>query len=149
MKTVLLGVMIAAAGLAKDPNPPQMPQFRWVNYTKAEGLPDNKVFNVKVDGSRVWAGTENGLALFENGKWKVFGTQDGLVHRAVLYVDVDKATHDVWVATMGGVSRYSGGRFYNYTQLNSGLANDVVYGVGVKDGFLVVIMMAPPVALRP
>ncbi len=89
-----------------------------------------------MDGDRVWAGTDNGLALYENGKWKVFTTADGLAHRAVLSLALDKQTHDLWIATMGGLSRYSAGRFDTFTQLNSGLANDVVYGVAVQGDFV-------------
>ena len=63
---------------------------------------------------------------------RVFTTADGLAHRAVLYIAPDKRTGDVWIATMGGLSRYSAGRFDNFTQLNSGLPNDVVYGVSVQ-----------------
>jgi ligand-binding sensor domain-containing protein len=37
---------------------------------------------------------------------------------------------------MGGLSRYSGGRFDTFTQLNSGLPNDVVYGVSVQGDFV-------------
>ena len=112
----------------------EMPRFRWENFTTANGLPDNHVFNVCVQGDRVWAATENGLAVLEGGKWRTFTTKDGLAHRAVLYVAADEDTGDVWAATMGGLSRYSAGRFDSYTQLNSGLPNDVVYGVSVKGG---------------
>lgn len=111
---------------------PPMPRYRWENFTTANGLPDNRVFSVCVDGGRVWAGTENGLGLYENGKWKVFRPEDGLAHRAVLYLALDKTTHDLWAATMGGLSRYSAGRIDSYTQLNSGLSNDVVYSVAVQ-----------------
>ncbi len=120
--------LAASAGLATGP---EMPRFRWQNFTTADGLPDDHVFSVAVDGNRVWAATENGLGLYENGKWKTYGPQDGLAHRAVLFVAPDKFTGDVWIATMGGLSRLSGGRFENFTQLNSGLPNDVVYGVAV------------------
>ena len=113
-----------------------MPRYRWQNFTTADGLPDNRVFNVAVDGSRIWAATENGLGLYENGKWRVFRPADGLVHRVVTYVAIDQRTHDVWAATMGGLSRYSAGRFDNFTQLNSGLANDVVYGVAVQGDYV-------------
>jgi len=109
-----------------------MPRYHWQNFSTADGLPDNRVFSVAVDGSRIWVGTENGLGLYENGKWKVFRPADGLAHRVVLSVAVDKKTHDVWAATMGGLSRYSAGRIDNFTQLNSGLSNDVVYGVAVQ-----------------
>jgi ligand-binding sensor domain-containing protein len=124
----LLLILAPAAATGAD-----MPCFRWENFTTANGLPDNHVFNVAVDGKRVWAATENGLGLYENGKWKVYRPEDGLAHRAVLYVAPDKRTGDVWIATMGGLSRFSGGRFDTYTQLSSGLPNDVVYGVAVQD----------------
>jgi len=129
MRHALALLLVSALSAAAPP----MPRFRWQNFTTADGLPDNKVFSVAVDGERVWAGTDNGLAMYQGGKWKVFRPQDGLAHRSVLYVAVDKKTHDVWIATMGGLSRYSAGRFDTYTQLNSGLSNDVVYGVAVQD----------------
>jgi ligand-binding sensor domain-containing protein len=37
---------------------------------------------------------------------------------------------------MGGLSRISAGRIDTFTQLNSGLSNDVVYGVGVQGDFV-------------
>src|SRR5579859_3369516 len=55
-----------------------LPTFRWQNFTTANGLPDNHVFFVLVDGEKIWAGTNNGLGLFENGKWKAFRPADGL-----------------------------------------------------------------------
>jgi ligand-binding sensor domain-containing protein len=111
---------------------PAMPRFRFENFTTANGLPDNHVFSVLVDGGRIWAGTENGLAVYENGAWKTYTTVDGLAHRAVLSLALDKRTGDVWAGTMGGLSRVSAGRIDSYTQLNSGLSNDVVYGVAVE-----------------
>jgi ligand-binding sensor domain-containing protein len=122
-----------AVSIAAMAAPPEMPRFRWENFTTGNSpLPDDHVFNVCVDGDRVWAGTEGGLALYERGKWKVYKPSDGLSHRAVLSVAVDKRTGDVWAATMAGLSRLSGGRFDSFTQLNSGLPNDVVYGVTVQ-----------------
>jgi ligand-binding sensor domain-containing protein len=110
----------------------KMPMFRFENFTAANGLPDNHVYSVLVDGDRIWAGTENGLAVYENHAWKTYTTKDGLAHRAVLSLALDKRTGDVWAGTMGGLSRVSAGRIDSYTQLNSGLSNDVVYGVSVE-----------------
>ena len=115
---------------------PEMPRFRWDNFTVANGLPDNHVYCVLVDGSRIWAGTENGLALLEDGKWKVFTTADGLAHRAVLSLALDKRTGDLWIGTMGGLSHLSAGRIDTFNQLNSGLSNDIVYGVTVQDEYV-------------
>jgi ligand-binding sensor domain-containing protein len=126
-------LLLAASAVAATPD---MPRFEWQNFTSAKGLPDDHVFCVLVDGNRVWAGTENGLGLYENGTWKVFQPSDGLAHRAVLSLALDKRTSDLWVGTMGGLSRISAGRIDTFTQLNSGLANDIVYGVGVQGDFL-------------
>ncbi len=109
-----------------------LPRFRFQNFTTADGLPDNHVYAVLVDGDRIWAGTDNGVGLYENGKWKTFTTKDGLAQRAVLSLALDKRTGAVWAGTMGGLSRISAGRIDTYTQLNSGLSNDVVYGVSVQ-----------------
>ena len=118
-----------------------MPRFRWENFTTANGLADNHVFCVLVDGDRIWAGTENGLGLYQEGKWQVFRPaaspdQQGIAHQAVLSLALDNRTGDVWAGTMGGLSRISAGRIDNYTQLNSGLSNDIVYGVGVQGDFV-------------
>jgi len=113
-----------------------MPMFRWENFTTANGLPDNHVFCVLVDGKRIWAGTENGLGLYEDGAWKTYRPAEGLAHQAVLSLAVDHRTGDVWAGTMGGLSRISAGRIDTFTQLNSGLSNDIVYGVGVQGDFV-------------
>ncbi len=119
-------------GAAAAATIPHMPRFRFENFTTAEGLPDNHVYAVLVDGDRIWAGTDNGLGVYQDGKWKTYSTKDGLAHRAVLSLALDKRTGDLWAGTMGGLSRISGGRIVSYTQLNSGLSNDVVYGVSVE-----------------
>jgi ligand-binding sensor domain-containing protein len=133
MKTTTLCLFLSAASglLAED-----LPRFRWENFTTADGLPNNRVYSVCVDGNKVWAGTDNGLALYENGKWKTFTVADGLAQRAVLSLTLDKQTHTLWASTMGGLSRYSAGRIDTLTQLNSGLPNDVVYGTAVQGDYL-------------
>jgi len=111
-----------------------MPEYgNWKTYTTKNGLPANKVYCVRVDGERVWAGTSDGLAMFEDGAWQIFTTDDGLAHKGVLSIDVSELTGDVWIGTFGGLNRYSAGKFETFTQFNSGLANDVVYSV-VCDG---------------
>jgi len=77
MRRRLAVLLMFAAGAAAGSSAgvPDMPRFRWENFTTENGLPDNHVFQIKVDGNRVWAATENGLALYENGRWKVYGTR--------------------------------------------------------------------------
>ncbi|SRR6266568_3201875 len=115
---------------------PVMPQFKWENYTTANGLPDNHIYCVLVDGNRIWVGTDNGIAVLENGKWRVITPKEGLAHRAVLGLALDPKTREIWAATLGGLSHISAGRVDSFSQLNSGLSNDVVYGVDVQGDFV-------------
>lgn len=110
--------------------PAQMPVYgNWQNFTSKDGLPADKTYCVKIDGDRVLVGTHEGLAVYEDGKWKTYTTEDGLAHNGVLAIDISEQTGDIWLATMSGLSRWSGGKFENFTQLNSGLPNDLIYGV--------------------
>jgi len=132
----IIAVLLAGSSMAFAASAayaaPQVPMFHFENFTTANGLPNDHVYAVLVDGDRIWAGTDNGLGVYENHVWKTYTTADGLAHRAVLSLALDKRTGDVWAGTMGGLSRISGGRIDSFTQLNSGLSNDVVYGVSVE-----------------
>jgi hypothetical protein len=110
---------------------------KWRQFTAESGLPSNHVFAVKVNGNDVWVGTDDGLALIDKAQGKVvkvWKEKDGLPWRAITAVDVDTVTGDVWLGLFGGgLARLSGGRFDHWHQLNSGLVNDVVYGVAVEN----------------
>jgi len=110
---------------------PLVTQFE--NFGEADGLPSHKVHCVlKTKDGKLWLGTNNGLCLrLPDGKFRNYGTKDGLSHSTVLGIAEDPRTGDLWLATMQGVSRFSGGQFTAFTQTNSGLPNNVVYGVAV------------------
>ena len=59
---------------------------------------------------------------------RTFGQLDGNL------VALNQKTGEVWLALFGGgLARFSAGRFDHFHQLNSGLVNDVVYGVAVEN----------------
>ena len=124
---------ITSIGKEAVSNTPIQIYGNWKNLTKKDGLPSNKIFSVRVDEDRIWAGTDAGLALLEEGKWQTYTKEDGLAHNGVLSIDISPVTGDLWLATLGGLNRYSAGKFDTYTQFNSGLPNDVIYQV-VCDG---------------
>ena len=101
----------------------------WRNFTSKDGLPGDKAYCVRIDGERVLVGTHEGLAVYENGKWRTYTTKDGLAHNGVLAIDVSEVTGDVWLGTLGGLTRWSTGKFENFTQMNSGMPNDLIYAV--------------------
>ncbi len=108
----------------------KMPIYgNWRSFTLKDGLPSDKAYSVRIADNRVLVGTHQGLAVYENGKWKTYTTKDGLAHNGILSIDVSQLTGDIWIGTMGGLTRWSAGKFENFTQLNSGLPNDIIYGV--------------------
>lgn len=142
---ILAAILAPAAALppvaAAPESPGGMPYVytRWEQYTVKDGLPDDHVFCVKADGHHVWVGTENGLARLDKttGGIQSWNEEDGLPWRVVSSLDVDPSTGDLWVGLFGGgLSRFSGGRFDHFHQLNSGLVNDVVYGVAVQEEYV-------------
>lgn len=105
---------------------------RWRSYTTRDGLPSDKAYAVRADHDRVWVGTDHGLAYLEAGRWHAIGVEDGLAHSVVLSIDVNRTTGEVWIGTLAGLNRWSAGRLETFNQFNSGLANDVVYGVSAE-----------------
>jgi len=109
---------------------PPVPVFgKWRNFTTKDGLPSDKTYCVRIDGNRVLVGTHDGLAVYENGKWRTYTSKDGLAHNGVVSVDVSDLTGDVWIGTLGGLTRWSAGKFETFSQFNSGMPNDLVYMV--------------------
>jgi hypothetical protein len=108
---------------------------RFENFGEKDGLPSHKVHSVlKTSDGKLWLGTTNGLCVREpDGKFRRYGPEDGLSHPVVLHIAEDPRTGDLWLATMQGLSRFSGGQFTVFTQTNSGLPNNVVYGVAIMD----------------
>lgn len=107
-----------------------MPVFgNWQTFTTKDGLPSDHIYTIRIDGDRVLAGTHDGLAVYENNKWKSYTTKDGLAHNGVASIDVNELTGDVWIGTLGGLTKWSSGKFTSYNQFNSGLPNDLVYCV--------------------
>ncbi|MBE3087006.1 MAG: hypothetical protein IMZ64_12415, partial [Bacteroidetes bacterium] len=120
------------SGIKEDIKP--MPVYgHWRNFTTKDGLPSDKAYCVRIDGDRVLVGTHDGLAVYEKGKWTTYTTKEGLAHNGIVSIDVSELTGDVWIGTLGGLSRWSGGKFENFTQFNSGMPNDLVYCV-ICDG---------------
>ena len=136
---LIVAVTVCCSWTMADETPakPGLPfvYTEWEHFTTKQGLPNDHVFAVKADGPYVWIGTENGLARYDkrNGEMKSWNEEDGLPWKVVAAIDVDPKTGDVWLGLFGGgLSRFSAGRFDHFHQLNSGVVNDVVYGVAIQ-----------------
>ncbi|MFV1967503.1 MAG: hypothetical protein ACC628_18910 [Pirellulaceae bacterium] len=133
---LLLVVVLGTTGWCAEPIGQPYVYTNWKHFTVKDGLPNDHIFAVKVDGHRVWIGTEGGLACYDKrtGKIRRWTQDDGLPWRVVSAIDVDPETGEVWLGMFGGgLARFSGGRFDHFHQLNSGIVNDVVYGVAIQN----------------
>jgi ligand-binding sensor domain-containing protein len=77
---------------------------RWKSYTTVEGLPGNHVFMLHEDRKQqLWIGTNKGLALWQDGKFKVMTRADGLFADDVFTM---ATTEDggKWLGSYGGVT---------------------------------------------
>jgi ligand-binding sensor domain-containing protein len=128
--TAILLASAMAAGVSAAPTY----YDNWETFSTADGLPSDKVMCVMATEENVWVGTDRGLVRYSDGRWTTYTQEDGLAHDAVMALAADVETGDLWIATMGGMNRYSAGRFDTYNQFNSGLANNVVYGVAAHRG---------------
>lgn len=122
-----------AEPVVKDGELPMPVIERFESFGAKDGIPTHKVHSVyKTRDGRLWIGTWDGLCVREaDGKFKRFGPEDGLSHKMVLCMVEDPTTGDLWIATMRGLNKFSGGKFTQYTQTNSGLPNNVVYGCDI------------------
>lgn len=149
---IVLLLVVAAPCTAKDPTDgtsvsrsvssdagkKKMPYVytQWKHFTVKDGLPNDHIFAVKADATNVWIGSEDGLACIDKKTLKIksWKEKDGLPWCAVSALDVNPKTGELWIGLFGGgLARLSGGRFDHWHQLNSGLVNDVVYGVAIEN----------------
>lgn len=130
------GIRLAAeSNLEESPELPYV-YTKWKQITSKDGLPNDHIFAVEASKDSVWVGTEGGLARLDKatGEIEAWTEEDGLPWKVVSALAYNEDTNELWIGLFGGgLSRLSGGRFDHWHQLNSGLVNDVVYGVAVEN----------------
>ncbi|HOY68861.1 MAG TPA: hypothetical protein PLP29_18430 [Candidatus Ozemobacteraceae bacterium] len=100
--------------------------------TVSDRIPHRVVYAVRAfSPTDVWIGTEQGAAHYDGKAWSVYTVADGLPHDVVTSVARHPTDGSLWFGTFGGVARFANGRFERFTVANSGLVNDVVYGLTV------------------
>jgi len=141
MLSVLSGVILAlvpTTGFAIEAGSDDLPFpviERFESFNQEQGIPTYKVHAVlKTTEGQLWIGTWDGLCRLEaNGRFKRYGPEQGLTHKLVTCLVQDPKTGDLWIGTMRGLNKFSGGKITRYLQTDSGLPNNVVYGVDIVD----------------
>ncbi len=134
---VLICLLAAAPAISADASIDPVPFVyqNWeVFYKGSNGLPNDHIFSLCADKGVLWVGTEGGLARYEKDEWRSWTKADGLPWEVITSIKVSEKTGDVWLGMFGGgLVRFSGGRFDQFTQFNSGLVNDVIYGITILE----------------
>jgi signal transduction histidine kinase/ligand-binding sensor domain-containing protein/CheY-like chemotaxis protein len=104
---------------------------KFTTYTKKDGLPSGTVNTVFEDHAHnLWLGTNEGLTLFQNGKFVTYALNEsgegGLGTVVAMYEDSD---HVFWIGTYGrGLKRFKDGKFLTIGT-KDGLPDDSVWGI--------------------
>jgi hypothetical protein len=90
-------------------NPSADELLQWTQFTTKDGLGDDNAYAIACDElGRVWVGTLNhGVSVFTGDKWKTYDVLDGPLGERVFAIEVSPKDGSVWIATNGGLTRYS------------------------------------------
>ena len=121
----------AAVGERELERTQSITRTHWTTHTRADGLANNSVTAIAVDGDdHLWFGTWGGVSAFDRTNWTTYTTADGSAHNWVFAVAVDDEGH-LWFGTWGGgVSEFDGITWTTYTT-SDGLANNRVGAIAV------------------
>jgi hypothetical protein len=106
----------------------------WRLYTTADGLPSDWIYSLYVDSqNRIWAGTWEGVALFENGRWSTpyTFTNGTLFDNKVHAVALD-AKQNIWIGHIDkGMSYFDAAaqKWSHFTRESGELAGDSVRAI--------------------
>ena len=101
-------------------------------YGEEDGLASNYIRYIYEDKqNKIWIGTENGLNLFENGKFITFSKENGLSNNRIhsIYQDSEGI---LWISTEEGLNKMVDGKIENFF-ISDGLAGNVVFKIYEDD----------------
>ncbi len=105
-----------APALASDPSIKQYVRSSW---SSADGLPASPVSAIaQMQDGYLWFGTDEGLVRFNGKRFVIFDQANTpeLPSKSILALLVDRQQDVLWIGNyLGGLTRYSQGRFHAYT----------------------------------
>ena len=105
---------------------------KWRQFTVKDGLGDNNAYAVAGDKrGRVWIGHRNhGVSVWNGQSWKNYGPLEGPLGERVFDIAVCPTDGDVWMATNGGLARYSDAQDkWSYFSRADGLRDDQINAI--------------------
>jgi len=100
--------------------------------TQNSPLPFNTVRCLELQNSIVWAGTDAGLAKYENNEWEVFTSFNSPLSSDDIRSLRGEGDSVLWIGTLqAGLFKYDGANWINYNTSNSGLQDNLVRDINI------------------
>jgi diguanylate cyclase (GGDEF)-like protein len=87
----------------------QGPDYTPDHVTVQDGLQSNQIYAIKADlKGRIWVSTDTGMDVLEGGRWRHYGSEDGLIWNDTdsLALSID-SEDNVWIGTSAGLSKFA------------------------------------------
>jgi ligand-binding sensor domain-containing protein len=92
--------------------------------TKNSSLPSDTVYCLKQDQQgRMWAGTSQGLAMFDGKTWQVIHSDNYCLSSEDVLSIAEDSHGILWLLTLEGLTKFNPGECYSYVVENSGILN--------------------------
>lgn len=91
----------------------------WQNRLEFFGeIPNKDVFDIEVDNnSKVWIGTNGGLAVKEGSSWHYFNSSNSILGNNITSLALDPDDH-CWILCYDGIYYHNGSTFIDYSSTN-------------------------------
>lgn len=90
---------------------------------------DYITYSIAEKNGTIYSATDNGLLVFENNKYRLYTTDDGLIDNKLTSVAIDNF-NQVWCGSDNGLSVLSNNEFHNFTTfdgLSDNACNDIAF----------------------
>ncbi|MEW6234850.1 MAG: caspase family protein [Candidatus Omnitrophota bacterium] len=105
-----------------------MDPLGFVSFTEKEGLPSNEIYSLCADPQgRLWAGTKEGVAVCDEGRWTIYTTKDGLYRNDAVEISID-AQGRVWCGFWRGVNAFYDGNWWSWQRKRVDYVYSIVQG---------------------
>ncbi|MGA2534391.1 MAG: diguanylate cyclase [Terracidiphilus sp.] len=87
----------------------QSPGNQLTHFSMRDGLTSDQIYGIESDHKgQIWVSTDMGLDVLSGGRWKHYGSEDGLIWNDTdsLALNIDSADN-VWIGTSGGLSKFA------------------------------------------
>lgn len=114
----------------------------WKAVTMKEGLSDDFLQSIGVDGQFIWFGTFDGVSRYDtkSGLWASYGVKDGLADGSVTAIAVDGG--DIWFGTDAGISVFRKG----YPEVKIGFTSTSIISKAQPFDVSVTVKSSAPIA---